>query len=261
MAGGGHALRIEWPKLTANPLKKTRIHDVEIRGLDHGIHGWHKGIYITNPAGLDISHTDILGKPGITQQGITCTSDDDAAQIRHFLSNLYVLWCDLGIDFNGHNEGIYFSNFEIVGCRIGFNQDGGTVCHISNGHTDSRESGLHFKRVSQLKLHIIALFHTGNGGGRANADMILLDDCSRFSVSNCSLYGFRGDGDITGQNGLLAANCTTGLVVGNQFDQILDTGIVFAEGSIGCHSVGNRVTNCGTRYANLGAPSNSDTPI
>jgi Pectate lyase superfamily protein len=263
---GGIALRLEWPIMFANPQKKTRIHDVEIRGWDQyggNLHGWQCGIWLTNPGGLDISHSDVLGKEGFSEVGIKCDSPIKSGAIRHFLSNIYILRYDIGIDFEGPNEGIYFNNFEIVGCRFGFRAvGGGTVYHISNGHADCRTTGMAFSGQGEVKLHNIAFFHTSNGGNRTDGNLVLMENGSRFTVSNCSFYGFKSDLPALGaQNGILAAGCTSGLVVSNHFDQIKDAAILFGTGTIDCHSVANRTSNCGGRYINLGAPSNTDNSL
>ncbi|HPS90957.1 MAG TPA: glycosyl hydrolase family 28-related protein [Methanothrix sp.] len=264
--GGGTALRLEWAEpeshMNANPQKKIRIHDIEIRGFDSyggNTQGWQYGIWITNPGGLDISHVDILGKAGISESGIKCDAQQGSIAIRHFLSNIYVLWHRKGIEFNGSIEGVYFNNFEIVGCLIGLvANDSGNVYHISNGHTDCRMTGMEFNSHAEVKVHNVAFYHTPNGGNKMDGTLLELKECSRIAVTGCSFYGFKTDPIITHQNGILVAGCISGVLVGNQFDQIKDAAILFGEKTMDCHSVANRATNCGVRYTNNGAPSNTD---
>jgi hypothetical protein len=262
VTAGGTALHLQWPTMNANPLKKTRISDLEIRGWDQYAanprHAWEYGIRVLNPGGLDISHTDVLGLQTVMLVGIQCGGDFDAGAIRHFLSNIYVLRPNVGIEFDGGNEGVYLNNFELVGCGVGFHAvGGGPVYHISNGHTDCRTTGLLFKDKNEVKLHNIALFHTSNGGPRTSGNLIQMENCKRFMVSNCSFYGFKKPSDPPHQNGILANDCTSGIILGNQFDQIVDTAILFGEGTSDCHSVANRISNCGTPYVNKGAASNT----
>jgi hypothetical protein len=114
----------------SNPQKKTRIADVEVRGWNSyraipSPDYWNRGIWLTNPGGLDISHTDVIGSSKGADAGIRCDSPKSSGAIRHFLSNLYLLQCRTGVAFSGPNEGVYFNNFEIVGCRTGIQAKGG----------------------------------------------------------------------------------------------------------------------------------------
>lgn len=258
---GGVALRFEWPTMFANPQKKVRVHDVEIRGTDAYAHSpfnnyWTRGIWITNPGGLDLSHVDILGSQAGADIGILCNSESGSGPIRHFLSNIYVLQHDTGIKWVGPNEGVYFNNFEVVGCRLGFSSNGGTVYSLSGGHFDCYESCLNFSQVNELKLSSLALFHTSNGGARRSGNLISLSDLERFIISCCSLFGHPGTGDIQHQNGILLAKCRGGVVIGNTINHVQDAGILFDPQTQFCYSTGNFIQNCGTTVVDQGSNNN-----
>lgn len=265
--GGGNALRLKWPVMRANPQKKTRIADVEVRGWrayqpipspDY----WARGIWLTNPGGLDISHTDILGSSHGAAAGLRCDSPRGSAPIRHFLSNLYVLQCRTGLDWAGPNEGVYLTNFEIVGCQTGFRAVGSApVYSLSNGHCDGYRSGIELDGINELKLSNLALYHTNNGGDKQSGNLITLNNCARFTIAGTSLYGHQTMAGAAQQNGLVCTNSHSGLVTGCHFDQIKDTGILFGPGTHHCHAVANRIANCGRDYLNQGQPSNTHAPL
>ncbi len=254
--GGGTALRLEWPVMRANPQKKTTISNVEIRGWDQFSKAtidnyWDKGIWITNPGGLDISHTDILGKSRSSAYGIQCDSPRNSGPIRHFLSNLYVLGFETGIDWEGPNEGVYLNNFEIVNCRTGFSAGasagagpggGGPVYHLANGHMDCWVNGAIFQGNNEVKLQSIAFYHTPKAKGkpRMPGNLLSLDRCMRFTVSGCSFYGHTpSPPDLKGQNGIIVRN-SSGIIMGNHFDAIRDSPVRFINGRQQCQTFGNR---------------------
>lgn len=264
---GGTALRLIWPIMFANPQKKTRIADVEIRGWNAydpipSPNFWTRGIWLTNPGGLDISHTDVIGSSKGTDAGIRCDSPNSSGAIRHFLSDLYILQCNIGIDWSGPNEGVYFNNFEIVGSQIGFRASGGApVYSINNGHFDCYMTGIQLNGINEAKLSNIALFHANNGGTKQSGSMIDLNNCSRFTVTACSLYGHPNI-DVPHQNGFFCINSDSGILTGNHFDQIKECGILFGGGTHHCHSFGNRIANCGLQpFLNQGDASNTHVAI
>lgn len=265
---GGSALRLIWPIMFANPQKKTRIADVEIRGWNAynpipSPDYWNHGVWLTNPGGLDISHTDVIGSSNGTDAGIRCDSPSNSGAIRHFLSGLYILQCDTGIDWAGPNEGVYFNNFEIVGSRIGLRAIGGApVYSITNGHFDCHMAGIEMDGMNEVKLSNLALYHTDNGGTKLSGNMIALKNCARFTVSACSLYGHPNIGNVDHQNGFFCTNSYSGILAGNHIDQIKDCGILFGEGTHHCHSIGNRIADCGLHaFLNQGDASNTHASV
>jgi hypothetical protein len=267
-AGGGSALRLIWPVMFSNPQKKTRIADVEVRGWNSyraipSPDYWNRGIWLTNPGGLDISHTDVIGSSKGADAGIRCDSPKSSGAIRHFLSNLYLLQCRTGVAFSGPNEGVYFNNFEIVGCRTGIQAKGGApVYSINNGHCDCYMSCVDLDGINEAKLSNLALFHSSNGGKKLSGNLIALNNCTRFTVMGNSLYGHPNVGDVEYQNGIIARKCNSGLVTGNHIDQVKNVGILFGAGSHHCHSLANRVANCGLKpYLNQGDKSNTHTSL
>jgi hypothetical protein len=245
---GGTAIELAWPPLPAWPYKNTRIHNVEICGDDYGAESqsaWSQGIAVTNPGGLDISHADIHELPGssASQAGITRRTSDGANSIRHFLSNLYVNFYETGIEWIGHNEGIYFSNFEIVGCGVGFrvtpgqSGSGGLALHMSNGPMDCRTTCVPLNGVGEAKLNNLQLTHSENGGQKAPGNLVQLTNCVHSIVTNCSFAGYeRPNPTVAHQNGITigtrpltgGAGLSSGVVIiGNQFLNILDAGVVY----------------------------------
>jgi Pectate lyase superfamily protein len=268
MAGGGNALRLDWPVMFANPQKKTRISDVEIRGWNAynpipAPDYWNRGIWLTNPGGLDVSHTDIIGSSNGSDAAIRCESPSNSGAIRHYLSNLYLLQCAIGLDWSGPNEGVYFTNFEIVGCRTGLRAVGiAPVYSITNGHVDCHMTCIEMDGINEAKLSNLALFHTDNGGTKVSGNLIALKNCARFTVSACSIYGHPNIGNVQHQNGIHCVDCHSGIVYGTHVDQIKDVGILFGSGSHHCHSIANRIENCGLHpYLNQGDVSNTHVPL
>ena len=248
---GGTALYLDWAVNNANPQKKTIVNNIEIRGWDQygsNLNGWENGIITNNGGGLSISHIDILGIRKISSAGIIIDSKAGSHPIRHFLNNVYILWHDHGILFQGPNEGIYFNTFEIVGCRLGIkvvpapNTNGaGTVYNITNGHIDFNENGMSFTDANEVKISNIALFHGENGGNAQPGNHIEFHNCLRFNVSNSSFYKHE---EIQHENGIWIGNqSSSGLIYGNQFDQIQDN-CIFLDPSVGdCHASSNRASN------------------
>ena len=204
-----------------------------------------------------------MGSSKGADAGIRCDSPKRSAAIRHFLTNLYVLHCQTGLDWSGHIEGVYFNNFEIVGCRTGIRAVGDApVYSINNGHCDCRRSGIDLDGINEAKLSNLALYHTNNGGAKESGNLITLKDCARFAIIGNTLYGHPGMGSVDAQNGIVCVDSHSGLVTGNQIDQIKDTGILFDTGSHHCHSVANRIANCGGQaYVNRGGRTNTHTPL
>jgi Pectate lyase superfamily protein len=267
---GGKALRLIWPIMFANPQKKTRITDVEIRGWNsYNPHPspdyWNQGIWLTNPGGLDISHTDVIGssRGAGTDAAIRCDSPNNSGAIRHFLSNLYLLQCNTGLDWSGPNEGVYFNNFEIVGCRTGIRASGGApVYSINNGHCDCYMTCIEMNGINELKLSNLALYHTNNGGTKLSGNLIALKDCARFTVIGTSLYGHPNIGNVEHQNGIICINCHSGIITGNHIEQIKDVGILFDAETNDCHSLANRIANCGLQpFLNQGDGSNTHSSL
>lgn len=266
---GGTALHLEWPVMFANPQKKSRIADIEIRGWDAYSSFrdyWSNGIYLKNPGGLDISHTDILGSVNGAQVGIFCDSPNNSGAIRHFLSNLYILQFAIGMQWRGPNEGVYFNNFEIVGCRIGIQADANPGAaspsySINNGHCDCYQSCIELTTINEAKLSNLTLFHSNNGGSKLPGNIISLNGCKRFTVIGNSIYGHPNLGEVGSQNGIICTDCDSGIISSNQIDQIRDTGIYLSKGTQNIRSVGNRIDNCGYHpYLNDGGVSNIHTP-
>jgi len=239
--GGGTALRLAYSAAGPNPTKKTRIHDVEIRGKDQSPAGapnaWNRGIWITRPAGLDISHTDVWGSRDVTDFGLLCeTVKAGEGGIRFFLSNLYFVACQTAIQFSGPSglEGVYFNNFEIVGCITGFVSAGqATVYKLSNGHIDCMRTGAAFTSTNEVAVYGITFFHSGRDNRKDSGNLITLDTCARVTVSGNTFQGFRNDGlsaNIS-QNGVNIHKCSGGLIVGNHFDGIKDVDILVSGGS------------------------------
>lgn len=250
--GGGAAIRLEWPVMKANPQKKTSISHVEIRGWDQYSkepidNYWDNAIWITNPGGLDISHSDIMGKMHSSVHGIRCDSPPGSGPIRHFLSNLYILGFETGIGWEGPNEGIYFNNFEIVNCRTGFSAGSGTgaggpVYHLSNGHMDCWLNGASFHANNEVKLNAIAFYHTPKSKGkpRLPGNLLSIDACKRFTVFGCSFYGHTpSPPDLNAQNGIIVKD-SSGIIMGNHFDAIRDKPVFFVNGRAQCQTTGNR---------------------
>ncbi|MEN8848701.1 MAG: glycosyl hydrolase family 28-related protein [Akkermansiaceae bacterium] len=246
--GGGVALRLEWPVMKANPQKKMSISQVEIRGWDQYSKAdtenyWENAIWITNSGGLDISHTDIMGKMHSSGHGIRCDSPPGSSPIRHFLSNLYVLGFETGIGWEGPNEGIYLNNFEIVNCRTGFSAGGGgPVYHLSNGHFDCWLNGASFQGNNEVKLTAIAFYHTPKlrGKPRLPGNLLSLEGCRRFTVFGCSFYGHTPNPpDLDAQNGIIVKD-SSGIIMGNHFDAIRDKAVLFVNGRDQCQTSGNR---------------------
>lgn len=267
-ASGGTALRLIWPIMVANPQKKTRITDVEIRGWNAynpipSPDYWNQGIWLTNPGGLDISHTDVIGSSKGAEAAIRCDSPSSSGAIRHFLSNLYLLQCNIGLDWSGPNEGVYLNNFEFVGCRTGIRAVGSApVYSINNGHCDCYMSCIDLDGINEVKLSNLALFHTDNGGTKLSGNLIALKNCARFTVTSNSIYGHPSIGTVAHQNGIICTDCHSGIVSGNHIDQIQDVGILFGTGTHHCYSLGNRIANCGLQpFLNQGDVSNTHVPL
>lgn len=250
--GGGTAIRLEWPIQRANPQKKTSISEIEIRGWDQFAkpspdHYWNHAIWITNPGGLDISHTDLMGQSRKSDHGIRCDSPPESGPIRHFLSNLYVLGFKTGIGWSGPCEGVYMNNFEIVNCDTGFSAGsgdggGGPVYHLANGHMDCFVAGAQFRNNNEVKLHSIAFYHKPKRKGepRMPGNLVSLEGCQRFIVSGCSFYGHTPNPpDLPAQNGILVKN-SSGIIMGNLFDTLRDRPVRFVNGRSACTTVGNR---------------------
>jgi hypothetical protein len=270
--GGGTAIDLYWPIEFANPQKKTRIHDVEIRGLDYGVENpkaaWNTGISVTNSGGLDISHTDILGlqqQPDvpIALAGLVCQSPSQSGPIRHFLSNIYVNYYETGCSWIGPHEGVYLTNFEIVGCGIGFrvmpsqNGNSGPVYHILNGHMDCRTSGIQFTGMAELKVQNVAFYHTNNGGIRTEGNIVQLEDTGHASIANCTFAGWLNlDNVPVQQNAISVDRCDGVIIYGNHFLAIKDTAVVCWQGTKNCHAVKNRYVYANP-FVNLGDGTNS----
>jgi hypothetical protein len=117
-------------------------------------------------------------------------------------------------------------------------------------------------RINEAKLSNLALFHSSNGGKKLSGNLIALNNCTRFTVMGNSLYGHPNVGDVEYQNGIIARKCNSGLVTGNHIDQVKNVGILFGAGSHHCHSLANRVANCGLKpYLNQGDKSNTHTSL
>lgn len=232
--------------------KKPFVSEVEIRGWDQYAkavqdHDWDHAIWITNPSGLDISHTDLMGKARVSDHGIRCDSPPEAAPIRHFLSNLYVLGFKTGIEWSGPCEGVYMNNFEIVNCDTGFSAGsrgdrGGPVYHLANGHMDCFVAGAQFRNNNEVKLHSIAFYHKPKRKSepRSPGNLVTLEKCQRFIVSGCSCYGHTPNPpDLPAQNSILVKN-SSGIIMGNLFDALRDRPVHFVNGRSACTTVGNR---------------------
>jgi hypothetical protein len=231
-AGGGCALALSWPggkHIRNNPFKRARIHDIEIAGRDlnnAGKRGWQVGISVTNAAGIDISHVDVLGHNGISSDGIVFNwaPAPDApnvldGSIRRFLSNIYVNWCRRGISFLGNSESTYVLGFELVHCGIGLQtrrrddppEDpdwNSGVTTLANGHIHAHKNGI-----------IIELSHS-----------------DRCIVSVCSFNNLTG----TFFNGIHVGNGTGCIVTGNDFHGLTGADILVEPGVVHFRAHGNR---------------------
>jgi hypothetical protein len=272
----GTALTLEWPDTPFNPMAKARIHDVEIRGADFDptlatppAMWWNAGINIKNSGGLDISHVNILGNVFQSHTALKCETVGSSV-FRHFISNLFVRWFDVGVDWAGPVEGVYMNNFELVACRIGFRAiasvpgTGGTVWHLANGHMDCREVCFQATNHTIIKLTSIAFFHTGNNPPRLNANMVQFEHCQWITVSACSFLGFFEAPDftpLTAQNGIVATNCDEVLLTGNHIDLIRNYAMIFGVGTIRAHARSNRAVAVGGRWLNQGDAMNTDDAL
>jgi hypothetical protein len=274
VAQGQTALSLTWRYGHADPRKKIRIRDIEIRpwnkyaSAEQVLGLWEAGIQITNPGGVDISHTDIYGTPGYGSKcGIYVKTDPTAqvTSIRHFLSNLYVYGFEDGIVWEGGNplnneglEGVYFSNFEIVWCGNGYTGNHVLGHHLSNGHMDCLWNGARFSgRSVQVKLSNID-FHQSYGNPEVPlqpmpGNLVSFVDTFRMSVENCQFLGFDDKPTTPHSNGIFTKGSAHGLFVGNHFDGIKDNDIVFGPGTRNCHAVANRLR----RFIDQGDGTNS----
>lgn len=244
------AVRLKWTNGPADPRRKFCIRDVEIRpwnkydAPDQNLGAWGTGISISHPGGLDISHTDIYGSPGIrSKYGIKIDAPNTATAIRHFLSNVYVYGFDEGIHCSGNCEGVYLANFEITFCGNGFTgKNGAVVYSLINGHIECFWNGARFDNDTpqdapfapfEVKIASVA-FHQATGPRYLPGNMLLLAHAWRFNVANCSFVGNEGNG-VTNSNGIYVSNGHQGLILGNHFDAIKANDIVFDSDTTDCH--------------------------
>jgi hypothetical protein len=189
---------------------------------------------------------------------------------RHFLSNVFVRWFDIGMDWMGPIEGVYMNNFEVVACRLGFRAmatfpgPGGTVWHLNNGHMDCREVCALFLNHTIIKLTNLALFHTGNTPPRIPGNLLQFERCQWVTVSSCSLLGFVDGSEFTKiehQNGITTTECDEVILIGNHIDLIKNYAMIFGSGTIRAHALGNRSTAVGGRWLNQGNTANTDDAL
>lgn len=130
------------------------LENVEIMGDDYygGTgHYWTEGVKLTNTGSVNFSHLNIVSKQG--QAGtiginIVATNGPNTA---FFGNDFAITWCEIGILINNEAvgwtiEGLYFSNFEIVGVDTGVLVINGP-CHalrLSNGHINGESAAVQY---------------------------------------------------------------------------------------------------------------------
>jgi len=144
---------------------KIVLRDIEIIGWD-GVYGgntgpaqyWGTGIDLTEVRFVSMDNVTIHGGgAGKSATGLKIRSANTSSQFGFFGNALEIDGFTAGVDVDGWIEGIYWSNFEIFGCRDGFkgNHNGTTVgtWKFTNGHINASQTGFEANNVSGIGLY------------------------------------------------------------------------------------------------------------
>jgi hypothetical protein len=264
-AGGGTAIEANFgigvPGTVYTGSPSVVIKNVDIFGddfFDTGLDYWNKGLHLTDTGSVSIDSFVCFGKQAVAGTKGILIQCSDGYNTSFFINNAYITWWEIGIDLYNPTaytlEGIYLTNFEIVGCTHGIYARGGLVhaLRLSNGHINGESSAVSYDSTSRgsttfCMIGVYAQIANLYSGAYQTGNVIVLDE-THYSTIHSNYIG--GDPTLSvAQNGLLIYSSDNCSIDGNTIGYINGTAILLGDnGAGGGHCVESRVGNTNTFF-------------
>jgi hypothetical protein len=256
-AGGGTAVKATYtignPGQVYSGSTSVVMKNVDIFGDDFfnaGADYWNTSLYLIDTGSVYIEGTNFTGKSGVAGTKGIRIECADGYNTSFFLNNFNITWVEVAIDLYNPTaytlEGVYLTDFELVGCVIGIFARGGLVhaVELTNGHINAETSAVAYDSTSRgsttlgvLNCYLqLANLYTG---AYQSGNCLALDE-THFSRIHDNYIG--GDPTLSvAQNGILIQSSDYCTVDGNIIDNFNGTGIILQNNGTGGDCIDSRV--------------------
>ncbi|HWM26375.1 MAG TPA: glycosyl hydrolase family 28-related protein [Chthoniobacterales bacterium] len=207
-AGCGDAINAQFGDLSADGAWKTRcltVRNVQIQGTDRTgspTGYWNHGMYLWQAMNSVIEDVQFENKFQYGT-GIYWGSSPSYGTTQLFVNNVSLLYWAKAVKTDGHVEGFYMSNFELVGVGTYYSyamelEASGVsyspVFHLTNGHLSFLGGGVRFHNLNSVKVANVNFAHVGFavGGGQGSGTHLYLDNVTNASVTGSEFAGVPG---------------------------------------------------------------------
>lgn len=274
VAGAGTALKLDMtitpPPVVYGDGTTLVLSNVDIRGYDHygpNTMYWTKGIHAIDAGMVDIRTARVLAKAAIAGTvGIHIQATSGLASVSHFINGFQTIFTETSILLQANNptriEGVYVSNFELVGGLWGVRVTGGPVhgLELANGHINCQSETVTYEASAAGSTILIVngcYMQRGQlGFSGATAGYVLdLRNVLRAKVMGNFIFG-----DVSvAHYGVVATNgASNATIVGNTIQDCTAAGIVADNTSNNVRISANNFVNVATPYLVSGATNYAD---
>lgn len=269
VANAGVALALTYtiaaPGFVYTGINSISLDNVDIRGDDYfGASAlyWTTGMRLVNTGSVQAKKLCIIGKQGVAGTYGIQIEATNGPNTAFFFNDLAITWVENGVDILNNTgglytvEGLYFSDFEIVGCDRGMFMRGGPVhaLRLANGHINGETAAIQYDAsarnsttfgMSNCYVQVANLFSgTFKTGSVVSLDRVhysqiqgcyisgkpapftvaqngvALLSSDRCTIDGCTLVDLNGTGVIIGTNGVDGECISTRAGSGNTFQNV-----------------------------------------
>lgn len=228
-------------------INSISLDNVDIRGDDYfstSLMYWTTGARLVNTGSVQSSKLCIIGKQGATGTRGIHIEATNGPNTAFFFNDLAVTWVETGIDIHNNTggaytiEGLYLSDFELVGCDRGIFARGGPVhaLRLANGHVNGETAAIQYDAsalgsttfgMTNCYVQVANLF---SGTFKAGS-VVALDRVHYSQIQGCYISGKPAPFTVA-QNGVAILSSDRCSIDGCTFVDLNGTGVIIGSNGV-----------------------------
>lgn len=232
------------------------LENVDIRGDDYfgaATKYWTRGLYLKNTGSVVMSKLNMLGKQNIAGTKAVQIEATNGPNTSFFVKDFTSTWWETGVDIYNNTgntytiEGLYFTDFEIVGSNRGVFVRGGPVhaLRMANGHINGETAAVQYDAsargstafgLSNSYVQIANLY-----SGTYKTGSVLSLDVVHYSQIHDNYISGKPAPFTIAQNGIACLSSNRCTIDGNTLVDLNGTGILVGNNGVTGECVGTVV--------------------
>lgn len=245
------------------------LDNLDMRGSDYfatGLNYWTTGLRMVNCGSVQAKRLNIIAKQNTAGSRGIHIEATNGANTSFFFNDIAATWCETGVDIYNNTasaytiEGLYFSDFELVGCDRGFLVRGGPVhaMRLANGHSNADTAALQYDITARGSTTLgvsNCYFQLGNlFSGAFKAGSVIAIDVVHYSQFVGNYISGKPSPFTVTQNGIAVLSSNRCSISGNTFLDLNGTGIVIGNNGTSGDCVDTRAGDTNT-FQNVLTPT------